>query len=460
MIDLNKVAEICDWTFIQPYGTADTYLMCALMEAFTKKNPGTVMVVVKQSHKPIAEMFDRWIARIVTVPDSELLEMARRCYHCRFVAPKTPVVLHPHFLGDGRIDALTTLEGFADKDMYAHLLALPRGISLPAPEIKEEWVQEAVSLAQKIGLVRDRTVILVPDANSYPSPSTTFWTELSQKLSNVGWTVVTNLWGNNRQKRLVPFAGSTGISPPLELLLPLAEYCGWVVSTLTGSLALLYMAQVPCKKTVIGIGPEPGQEQRYNDNFSLRHAFPYASQRKCDGFDHEAQEVMLYSSENNRAEVINDIVYGHYADHGSECPSTLPMVPLFIPTSPGDLFDRISVLQIKRERITSREALHYVKRELLHLESVVARTWPLPSQQEMANQFIKTLKAENIIGWEGIDYVYDRLEHDNWLWGDARMALEMINKYRELRDSNKRRAVAKRAANVAFGSSIMEMKTY
>lgn len=458
MIDLNKVAEICDWTFIQPYGTADTYLMCALMEAWTKEVPGTVMVVVKQSHKPIAEMFSRWLSRIVSVPDGELLEMARRCQRYRSVVPKTPVVLHPHFLGDGRIDALTTLEGFADKDMYAHLLALPRGISLPAPEIKAEWEQEAVSLAQKIGLVRDRTVILVPDANSYPSPSTTFWTELAQKLANVGWTVVTNLWGNNQQRRLVPFANSIGVSPPIEVLLPLAKYCGWVVSTLTGSLALLYMAQVPCKKTVIGIGPEPGQEQRYNDNFNLRHAFPYASQRKCDGFDHEAQEVMLYSSENNRAEVINDIVEGYYADLSVGCPSALPMVPLFIPTSAGDLFDRISVLQIKRERISDRAALHYVKRELLHLEAVVARTYP--AFPHLVEYFVSGLKAENEIGWEGIDYVYEQL--DNVVPGilPPFVAVDLMNKYRDLRDSNKRRIALKRKANEALGSAIMEQKTY
>src|SRR5215469_1121800 len=440
-----------NWFFAQPHSRGDTYLMCGLMEAFRQRRPNSqVNVIVKESHKPIAEMFEKHIERIIVVPDNELMPMCLTGTQ-RVLAANVPIALHPHFLYDGCLDRLTMLDGFSDKEMYAHLLGLPLGASLSTPVLKDEWKQLASNIANTTGIVPGKTVILIPDANSFPSPSLVFWTQLSERLARMGWTVITNLFGSNNQRRFVAFPGSIGIAPPLTVLLALADIAGWVISVPTGSLAILFMAQIKCKKTVIAVGPAPGETMEYNQNFGMRSAYPFASQRKCDGLDYEAQEFEL-SGNSDYARAIEDIAASSYASLDNFRPSSRGMVPLTCPCSPGDLLDRISILEIKNERLQDKNQLHYVKRELLHLRAIVARIgWG-----EAAKQLISDLKRENVIGWEGIDEVYGLLDTETGL----RDLVTMKKKYRELRDANIRRSKLKHAANDLLGSVIKEEKNY
>lgn len=440
------------WFFLQPYSKGDCYLTCGHMEAFRRRYGGPVTVMVRESHIDIAMMFSQHIDRIVTVLDSEAMEMAR--YAARAVVPGALVVAHPLHLYNGQADRWTPVAGFSDKRMYASILGLPLDAPLSTPTLRPEAYDEAVALASELNIEKGRAVILLPDANGYPMIDGAFWNDLSLRLDTVGWRVFTNLYGNDKQKRLVPFPGSVGIDPPLDVLLCLAEIAGWAISTLTGTLAIMFMAQIQCKKTVVAWGPKRGEELRFNDNFSLRSAYPFASQRKCDGFDYAAQEIEITGPEDYE-KAIKDITGGHYALFDSDVPSPLPMVPLFIPSSVGELLDRISVLQIKSERISDRAALQDVKRELLHLESIVAQqAWG-----DTAISIISQLKEENELGWEGINEVY--LDLDSVVSDyDSDAAIELCKIYKTLRDSNKRRIALKQKANEVFGSMFSERKTY
>jgi hypothetical protein len=71
--------------------------------------------------------------------------------------------------------------------------------------------------------------------------------------------------------------------------------------------------------------------------------------------------------------------------------------PISVPLSPGELIDKITILQIKSERITNPEKLDQVRSELAMLEK--ARTDAIVDSEELAN-LAAELKAVNDWLWQ------------------------------------------------------------
>ena len=126
------------------------------------------------------------------------------------------------------------------------------------------------------------------------------------------------------------------------------------------------------------------------------------------------------------------------------------MKPIPIPGAPGDLLDKISILQIKVERITDASKRANASHELALLSDL--RHAELPTSIELDRLFAD-LKSVNEILWQIEDDIRD-LERA----GD--FGQSFVELARSVYHQNDRRADLKREINKLLDSDIVEEKSY
>ena len=118
--------------------------------------------------------------------------------------------------------------------------------------------------------------------------------------------------------------------------------------------------------------------------------------------------------------------------------------------SAGELFDKITILEIKKEKISNKEKLVDVEKELNSLNDTVGKSIP---DQSNISKHIDDLKEINLKLWD--------IE-------DGKRAAEKEKKFddkfielaRNVYKLNDERAKIKLAINTALGSNIKEVKSY
>ena len=126
------------------------------------------------------------------------------------------------------------------------------------------------------------------------------------------------------------------------------------------------------------------------------------------------------------------------------------MNEILIPISPGELLDKITILQIKSERISDATKVANVRTELGMLEQVWSDT---VEDDEQIRALSSELKSINEALWEIEDDVRD--EERNKRFGDR-----FIELARAVYVTNDERANAKKKVNLYLNSSIVEEKSY
>lgn len=121
-----------------------------------------------------------------------------------------------------------------------------------------------------------------------------------------------------------------------------------------------------------------------------------------------------------------------------------------IPVSAGELVDKISILEIKSERIADPAKLRNVRVELALLMEV--RDKAMPQTLELRGM-AEALRAVNEELWEIEDAIRECERRGDF--GPRFIALA-----RSVYRTNDRRTALKRGIDVAFGSSITEEKSY
>jgi hypothetical protein len=121
-----------------------------------------------------------------------------------------------------------------------------------------------------------------------------------------------------------------------------------------------------------------------------------------------------------------------------------------IEVSPGELLDKMSILQIKSERVGDPAKLKNIRYELQLYEEIVRGR--IPGGKRMT-VLTAELKAVNEALWTIEDEI--RACEARGDFGDGFVALA-----RSVYRTNDRRAAIKREINVLCGSSIVEEKSY
>lgn len=123
------------------------------------------------------------------------------------------------------------------------------------------------------------------------------------------------------------------------------------------------------------------------------------------------------------------------------------MKDILVPISPGELLDKITILQIKAERLTDAAKRANVVTELTLLSQIAGA-----ALQEVAAQ-VAELKTINEALWEIEDHIRDKE-------AAAAFDAEFIALARSVYVTNDRRAEVKRDINRALKSQLVEEKSY
>jgi hypothetical protein len=121
-----------------------------------------------------------------------------------------------------------------------------------------------------------------------------------------------------------------------------------------------------------------------------------------------------------------------------------------IPISWGELIDKITILQIKLENLTSHDAQNNVARELKQLQSIFLKYCP---EAIKTNQHELELKRINQQLWDIEDKIREKEKYKSF---DA----EFIQLARSVYITNDERSRIKRSINETFGSELVEEKSY
>ena len=120
---------------------------------------------------------------------------------------------------------------------------------------------------------------------------------------------------------------------------------------------------------------------------------------------------------------------------------------LFAPISIGELFDKITILQIKKEKLKGIK-YNNINKELNHLNEVVEI-----NNLIIDSQLISDLKAININLWDIEDKIRIKEKKNEF-------DQEFINLARSVYKENDQRASIKKEINLKYGSIFVEEKSY
>ncbi len=121
-----------------------------------------------------------------------------------------------------------------------------------------------------------------------------------------------------------------------------------------------------------------------------------------------------------------------------------------IPVAPGELIDKITILAIKRTRITDAAKLVHIEHEYQQLMRVVAATI---TSDESLLRLQEELQAVNEDIWQVEDDIRDCERRKDF-------GQDFIELARQVYFKNDRRAALKREINVLLQSEIVEEKSY
>jgi len=118
--------------------------------------------------------------------------------------------------------------------------------------------------------------------------------------------------------------------------------------------------------------------------------------------------------------------------------------------SAGELFDKITILEIKKAKISNKEKLNDIEKELSSLNKTVKK---YISNQNSISKYVNDLKIINLKLWDIEDG--KRAAEKNKDFGE-----KFIELARNVYKFNDQRAKIKLAINTSLGSNIKEVKSY
>lgn len=121
-----------------------------------------------------------------------------------------------------------------------------------------------------------------------------------------------------------------------------------------------------------------------------------------------------------------------------------------IELSVGELLDKITILQIKSERIEGAGKLENINKELHVLQSLWEAS---PYSQNDLDENISELKSINEVLWDIEDRIRDKE-------GEQAFDQEFIELARSVYFTNDKRADVKKVINSKTGSELIEEKSY
>jgi ADP-heptose:LPS heptosyltransferase len=239
-----------EWAFPLYEHMGDSYILCSLMKAFKKKYGGKIVIITPTKYKDIPKMFksiDKVIVHDKIIPHLIII------YLLRFIKvlprPIKKIVIKIIDSKQGKIsflykpkeDIAFTNDFFRN---FADRLGLNKYTFEKPNRPKKSIYKNLVNKFKRLGLKPKRTVILYPVSYSAPLLPNKFWEELAEEIKKKGYTVATNVIGNEKEIK-----GTIPLYTSIEEKFASAEIAGTVIGIRSGIFDVISYAN--CKKIII-----------------------------------------------------------------------------------------------------------------------------------------------------------------------------------------------------------------
>lgn len=245
------------WILLNPTSIGDTALVCAFARAFTRQHGHGITMVVPPDHMAVTKMYPNRFLRVLTADRNIQTHIINNYLDMDRFEIDVPICAHPYDHGDGRSDNLMYLfkypgrGGLSLTDVFRHMLRLPWDAAIDRPQIPAEWDVEAEQIAQQLGMVKGKSVIIFPSNSSqHPQFPDVFWSTMAARLRERGYMVFTNMKGGNFHPKTMPIAGTTPINVDMHQALSLVRYAGRTISGAHGMQFLQLMGGQYAQMTV------------------------------------------------------------------------------------------------------------------------------------------------------------------------------------------------------------------
>ena len=228
--------------FLMRGATGDTYLQLALMDNYMKKRNISSYKIVADSAKceELARLFQE---KNLIAMNGYKVESIEKAYMLLGSKKLNLTILFPwtYSLYFNRCRIRMT-ERFHFMDTYQYyVLNLKEGMQIKIPQFQTLTQDKLEELTQK-GIVKGRTVIIAPEANSVTQLEIELWNRIIEGLMQKGYAVIMNVEQNEGYHAPNYFC-------TYEESVPLLEYAGHFVGLRSGFCDIVSSAQ--CQKVVI-----------------------------------------------------------------------------------------------------------------------------------------------------------------------------------------------------------------
>lgn len=245
-----------EMAIICPYGIGDTYFICILSQVLSQKYSRPIALVVKTQHLAVVNMFREVISQAI-VCEFTAKEL-RRIGEASVALNGNLMVGHPSIIRKQFLFEMVGIEKLNLLDCYKIYFGLPLDCQLVPPKPGKAACRTAAEMLELYHLPEGRTVLLCPSCYSTDKIPVDFWGELADSLGRAGFTVCTNVAASEKNEII----GTIQLTAELDVLIPLVESAGHVVSVRSGLCDLISSAN--CRKVVV----YPDQKWEHGTIFS------------------------------------------------------------------------------------------------------------------------------------------------------------------------------------------------
>ncbi len=271
-LNLVRHESVRTWILVCSSALSEAWCTCSLAKAFSEVHGGPVTLVMKDSQKDIALMFQKDVFKILHAPDNVIGYICESILGIGSFDIDQPIVAQTFWHGTGRgAEELMELMSYPNRgglslaDHFRYLLRVGWDAPMQEPTIPPEWRMEAEMYAESIGLEPYRSVILLPDTNTNPPLPEEFWIRIAKELVDRKYKVFTNMAGNGLGPRTAPLPGTQPITLTVRMAVLLAERAVRFIGSSTGLMAVLLGRKADAEHTVLLHDPSPGV------TFNIRH---------------------------------------------------------------------------------------------------------------------------------------------------------------------------------------------
>lgn len=221
--------------------TGDLYLEFLLLNTYIVNNNIQNYVVVSDntSITSLADIF--YCSNVIIVPYTDYIEKAYL-----FLSKLDTKVLFPHcwtanFYGNRSRLRLISRFNFMDTYKYISFKFEKSPVSYRMP-IFESVTEQVKFLWESRGIIRGKTIIIAPDANSITGLPIWFWNGIIKELQTLGYTVFMNCF-------YPTFFRAPNLFTSYKSAVPMLEYAGAFIGVRSGFCDIISSAK--CKKIIL-----------------------------------------------------------------------------------------------------------------------------------------------------------------------------------------------------------------